>query len=99
MNPILDDFCIFDGVGQAIPNKSPFRKGGIGFCRGETWIDRSSGIYPAKLALIVLQEKGEFNDNDWVCYCFHYSRKQIEKDYAVVFDRPAGRQMNYRCLR
>ena len=27
------------------------------------------------------QEEDEFKDNDLVCYCFQYSRKQIEKDY------------------
>ncbi len=23
----------------------------------------------------------EFRDDDLVCYCFHYTKKQIEKDY------------------
>lgn len=23
----------------------------------------------------------EFKENDLVCYCFHFTRKQIEKDY------------------
>lgn len=27
------------------------------------------------------QSKDEFKDNDLVCYCFQYSKKQIEKDY------------------
>ena len=27
------------------------------------------------------QERNEFKDNDLVCYCFQYTRKQIEKDY------------------
>ncbi len=27
------------------------------------------------------QDRGEFKDNDLVCYCFQYTRKQIEKDY------------------
>mgnify|MGYP001254131802 CR=1 FL=1 len=28
------------------------------------------------------QEKNEFKDNDLVCYCFQYTRRQIEKDYT-----------------
>jgi len=28
------------------------------------------------------QEKNEFKDNDLVCYCFQYTRKEIEKDYT-----------------
>ena len=27
------------------------------------------------------QERSEFKDNDLVCYCFQYTRKQIEEDY------------------
>ena len=27
------------------------------------------------------QERNEFKDNDLVCYCFEYTRKDIEKDY------------------
>jgi len=27
------------------------------------------------------QEIGEFKENDLVCYCFQFTRKQIEKDY------------------
>ena len=27
------------------------------------------------------QEKNEFKDNDLVCYCYQYTRNQIEKDY------------------
>ncbi len=27
------------------------------------------------------QDRSEFKDNDLVCYCFQYTRKQIEKDY------------------
>ena len=27
------------------------------------------------------QERKEPKDNDLVCYCFQYTRKQIEKDY------------------
>jgi len=26
-------------------------------------------------------ERNEFKDNDLVCYCFGYTRKDIEKDY------------------
>lgn len=26
-------------------------------------------------------EANEFRDNDLVCYCFQYTKKQIEKDY------------------
>jgi hypothetical protein len=29
------------------------------------------------------QEQSEFNDNDLVCYCFNYTRKDIEKDYVA----------------
>ena len=27
------------------------------------------------------QEKTEFKDNDLVCYCFQYTKRQIENDY------------------
>ncbi len=27
-------------------------------------------------------ERNEFDDNDLVCYCFQYTKKQIEKDYT-----------------
>jgi hypothetical protein len=27
------------------------------------------------------QEGNEFKDNDPVCYCFQYTKKQIEEDY------------------
>ncbi len=27
------------------------------------------------------QRKAEFKDNDLVCYCFQFTKKQIEKDY------------------
>jgi len=27
------------------------------------------------------QKRNEFKDNELVCYCFHYTKKQIEKDY------------------
>ena len=27
------------------------------------------------------QDRSEFKDNDLVCYCFQYTKKQIEKDY------------------
>ena len=30
----------------------------------------------------ITQEKNEFKENDLVCYCFQYTRKQIEKDYT-----------------
>jgi hypothetical protein len=30
----------------------------------------------------ITQERNEFNENDLVCYCFQYTRKQIEKDYT-----------------
>ncbi len=28
------------------------------------------------------QERNEFEDDDLVCYCFGYTRKDIEKDYV-----------------
>ena len=28
------------------------------------------------------QDRDEFNDNDLVCYCFQYTKKEIEKDYV-----------------
>jgi hypothetical protein len=28
------------------------------------------------------QTRNEFKDNDLVCYCFQYTRNQIEKDYT-----------------
>jgi len=28
------------------------------------------------------QTIGEFKENDLVCYCFQFTRKQIEKDYS-----------------
>ncbi len=43
---------------------------------------------------------GEFKDNDLVCYCFGYTRKDIEKDYLdkgrslilekIVIEKKAG---------
>jgi len=27
------------------------------------------------------QEKNEFKDNDLICYCFQYTKEQIQKDY------------------
>jgi hypothetical protein len=27
------------------------------------------------------QKSNEFKDDDLVCYCFNYTKKQIEKDY------------------
>ena len=27
------------------------------------------------------QNKNEFNDNDLVCYCFEYTKKDIENDF------------------
>jgi hypothetical protein len=30
----------------------------------------------------IAQEKNELKENDVVCYCFQYTRKQIEKDYT-----------------
>lgn len=28
------------------------------------------------------RKTGEFKENDLVCYCFQFTRKQIEEDYA-----------------
>jgi len=38
------------------------------------------------------QEKSLFKENDLVCYCFHYSRTDIEKDYmensrSTIFEK------------
>ena len=45
-------------------------------------------------------EAGEFKDDDLVCYCFGYTRKDIEKDYLdkgrslilekIVIEKKAG---------
>jgi len=32
-------------------------------------------------------ELGEFGDNDIVCYCFGYTRKDIENDFVVNDNR------------
>jgi hypothetical protein len=37
-------------------------------------------------------KKNEFKDNDLVCYCFEYTKKDIEKDYldngrSTIFER------------
>jgi len=47
-----------------------------------------------------LQKINEFKDNDLVCYCFEYTRKDIEKDYLdngrsliiekISFEKKAG---------
>jgi hypothetical protein len=48
------------------------------------------------------QESYEFKDDDLVCYCFGYTRKDIEKDYVdndsrstilekIAFDKKAGK--------
>lgn len=48
------------------------------------------------------QETNEFKDDDLVCYCFEYTRKDIEKDYAynggqstilerIIFEKKAGK--------
>jgi len=47
------------------------------------------------------QERNEFKDEDLVCYCFGYTRKDIEKDYVdnnslstilerITFEKKAG---------
>jgi hypothetical protein len=46
------------------------------------------------------QEINEFKDDDLVCYCFGYTRKDIEKDYLnngrsliiekIAFEKKAG---------
>ena len=45
-------------------------------------------------------KRNEFKDNDLVCYCFEYTKKDIEKDYLnngrstiferIIFDKKAG---------
>jgi hypothetical protein len=48
------------------------------------------------------KEKNEFKDDDFVCYCFEYTRKNIEKDYVdnngqptilerIAFEKNAGK--------
>ena len=48
------------------------------------------------------QERNEFKDDDLVCYCFGYTRKDIEKDYVdnngqsrilerITFEKKAGK--------
>ena len=47
------------------------------------------------------QERNEFKDDDLVCYCFEYTKKDIEKDYLdngrsvffekITFEKKAGR--------
>jgi hypothetical protein len=37
----------------------------------------------------------KFKDNDLVCYCFQYTRKQIEKDYlyhrrSMILEKKTG---------
>ena len=46
------------------------------------------------------QERNEFKDNDLVCYCFKYTKRDIEKDYLdngrsliyekITFEKKAG---------
>jgi hypothetical protein len=33
------------------------------------------------------QEIGEFKEKDVGCYCFQFTRKQIEKDYMIMAGR------------
>ncbi|MCD4805321.1 MAG: hypothetical protein K8R07_06545 [Desulfobacterales bacterium] len=45
-------------------------------------------------------KRNEFKDNDLVCYCFEYTKKDIEKDYLdngrstiferIIFEKKAG---------
>ncbi len=48
------------------------------------------------------QERDEFKDDELVCYCFGYTRKDIEKDYVdnnsqstilgkIAFEKNAGK--------
>jgi len=46
------------------------------------------------------EERNEFKDDDLVCYCFEYTKKDIEKDYLkngrskifekITFEKKAG---------
>ena len=49
-----------------------------------------------------LQEKEEFKDNDLVCYCFGYAKKDIEQDYrksgrSTILERIAAEKKTGRC--
>ncbi|MFC1858758.1 hypothetical protein ACFL9U_12150 [Thermodesulfobacteriota bacterium] len=47
------------------------------------------------------REKNEFKDDDLVCHCFNYTKRDIEKDYLdngrsviykkITFEKKAGR--------
>jgi hypothetical protein len=48
------------------------------------------------------QEIDEFKDNDLVCYCFEYTRKDIENDFlnnghSTIFDKIAFEKKNGGC--
>ena len=48
------------------------------------------------------QEKGEFEESDLVCFCFQYTRKQIEEDYvengrSVILDKIANEKKSGGC--
>jgi len=48
------------------------------------------------------QEKTEFKDNDLVCYCFQYTKKQIENDFidkgeSTILKKIALEKKNGRC--
>ena len=43
-----------------------------------------------------------FNDDDLICYCYNYSKKQIEKDYlenntSTILNRIKSEKKNGRC--
>lgn len=48
------------------------------------------------------QEEVDFKDNDLVCYCFKYTKKQIEDDFfengeSTIFKKIAMEKKNGRC--
>jgi hypothetical protein len=47
-------------------------------------------------------ERDEFRDDDLVCYCFQYTKKQVQKDYidngrSTIFERIAHEKKAGRC--
>jgi hypothetical protein len=48
------------------------------------------------------QEQTEFRDNELVCYCFQYTKRQIENDFinndkSTILEKIAREKKNGRC--
>jgi hypothetical protein len=48
------------------------------------------------------KERNVFEENDLVCFCFHHTRKEIEKDYmdngrSIILDKIANEKKTGGC--